>query len=146
MVELSLVVVVLGGLLLWSALATCTLDAFVPQAEYRSQLTGPTAYQSLLASLMELSGIRELERRGDDVLLSVMPVPTSMDRGYGLFVLVRPAEGGGAALFARSRLPLPGRSVDFSLRQLERSARMRVAHWTGKEYGDPRQPDPPSDH
>jgi hypothetical protein len=122
--EFFLILVVLGVLLLWALLATCTIETFRPQSEYHSQLTGPSAHDRLLAALLDLPGVWEVERADTGVLLSVLPVPSSMDRGYGLFVLVEPTAD-GATLLARSRLPLPGPSVSASLRQLEREARQR---------------------
>jgi hypothetical protein len=122
--ELLLALIVFGALLLWAALATCTIETFTPQAEYRSQLSGPSAHDRLVAALLSLPGVREVERSGTYVLLSVLPVPSSMDRGYGLFVLAGPTDD-GATLLARSRLPLPGPNVSAALRQLEREARQR---------------------
>jgi len=119
-----LALIVLFG---WSAMTTCSLDAFRPSTTVPSQLTGPTAHADLVKSLLTLPGVRLLERTDDDVLISVMPVPTSMERGLGFFAIARHTSD-GVVVLGRSRLPLPSPWIDSAVRQLERDARMRSVY------------------
>jgi hypothetical protein len=113
MVTLVIVLAVVVVLLVWTASATCSLRTFEATASIRSQLTGPDAYRRCVAAMERLPGTR------------VLPTPASMDRGWGLFVVVRNAAD-GVVLAGRRRIPLPGSNVDAALRQLERDARMRT--------------------
>jgi len=121
MTSLIIIIALSCALLIWSALATCSLQTFRPQARIRSRLSGPAAHADLVTALRSLPGVREIDHGQDDVLFSVMAVPTSMDRGLGLFLVARRDEQ-GAELLGRRRLPLPGPSVAGALRQLEREA------------------------
>jgi len=94
------------------------------QAKTRSRLTGPAAHADLVTALQGLPGVREIDRRQDEVMFSVMPVPSSMDRGFGLFVLAR-RDGPGVELLGRRRLPLPGFNIAGTLVQIEREASRR---------------------
>jgi len=125
MVITLLVVLAVGlVLLLWTASATCSLHSFQETASIRSQLTGPDAYRRCVAAMERLPGARMLERGEEQALVSVLPTPTSMDRGWGLFVVVKNAPE-GVVLAGRRRVPLLGTDVHSALRQLERDARMQ---------------------
>lgn len=104
------------------AVTRCTLKSFQAKTGMRSALSGPSAYPRIVRALLRLPGVRLLERSSGAVLLSVRPVPSSMERGLGLFVLVRPVDD-DVLLLARHRLPLPPRHLDAALRHLERDAR-----------------------
>lgn len=118
--------VVFAGLYAWSAMTTCSVAGFRPQASLPGQLAGPTAYDDFTSALLSLPGVRMLDRGDDELLVSVMAVPSSMERGFGLFAVARRA-GEGVVLLGRGRLPVaPG--LDAALRQLERDARMRVTY------------------
>lgn len=119
-----LLLVALCAVLLMFLVATCSLDTFRPRAGIHSQLTGPDAHARLTSALLALPGVRLIERTDHDVLLSVLPVPSSMERGLGLFVVVR-RDGDEVLLLGRGRLPLPTPNLPAALRQLEREARMR---------------------
>ena len=122
-----ILLVVLASLYLWSAMTTCALPGFVPGAAVVSQLSGPGAHADFAEALGTLSGVRVLDRTDDAVLVSVMPVPSSMERGLGLFAVARRGDDDGVLLQGRGRLPVaPG--LEAALRQLERDVRMRVAH------------------
>jgi hypothetical protein len=121
LVSLIIILSLTCALLIWSALTTCSLRTFRPQARMRSRLTGPSAHANLVTALRDLPGVREIDRRQDEVLFSVLPIPASMDRGFGLFILARRNDQ-GAELLGRRRLPLPGPSVEGALLQLEREA------------------------
>jgi hypothetical protein len=123
MTTLVIVLVIATGLAVWSALQTCTLDTFVAQTQVRCQVPEVTL-DDLVRALLGLPGVRELESTDGQVLLSVIPVPSSMDRGYGMFVVAR-RDNDGVLLLARPRLPLPGPRVENGLRQLECQSRMR---------------------
>lgn len=125
MVEAIILLAVAGALFAWSALATCTLAGFAPTVSLRSQVTGPDACFRLVTALAGLPGVRALERNGNDVLFSVLPTPTSMERGFGMFVVVREVDD-GVLLLARSRIPLSTRPGS-ALRQVEREARTNVS-------------------
>ena len=129
MTTLVILLVIAVGLAVWSALQTCDLRTFVPQAQVRSQVAGPSAFEDVVRALLGMPGVRGLETGDGQVLLSAIPVPSSMDRGWGMFVVVR-RDADGVVLLARPRLPLPGPRVDSGLRQLELQARMRCA-WRG---------------
>ncbi len=122
MTYLVIVLSVSAVLLVWAALTTCSLAVFVPTVSLRSQLVGPHAYTQLVVALTELPGIRPVERTDGAVLFSVLPTVTSMERGFGMFLVVRRADD-GVQLLARPRLPLPFK-VGSALRQVEREARM----------------------
>jgi hypothetical protein len=123
---LIVVLVVVASGYLWSAMTTCSLTGFVPGASVVSQLAGPGAHADFVAALGALAGVRVLERTDDAVLVSVMPVPSSMERGFGLFAVARHVENDGVVLLGRGRLPIaPG--LEAALRQLERDVRMRVS-------------------
>jgi hypothetical protein len=124
---LVLVLLAVAAVYLWSAVTTCALTGFVPGASVVSQLSGPGAHADFAAALGGLSGVRVLERTDDAVLVSVMPVPSSLERGLGLFAVARRGDDDGVLLQGRGRLPVaPG--LEAALRQLERDVRMRVAH------------------
>jgi len=123
MTVLVIVLVITLVLLTWSALSVCSLATFSANLSVLSQLTGPQAHARLVEALVELPGIRVIERDGGAVLLSVMPTPFSMSRGYGMFVVVRDTER-GVLLQARSRLPFPTTNLGVAVRQVEREARM----------------------
>jgi hypothetical protein len=122
---LVIVLAVVVVLLVWTASATCSLRTFEATASIRSQLTGPDAYRRCVAAMERLPGTRVLEQGEQEALVSVLPTPASMDRGWGLFVVVRNAAD-GVVLAGRRRIPLPGSNVGAALRQLERDARMRT--------------------
>ncbi|MGW4397831.1 hypothetical protein ACWEHA_21290 [Amycolatopsis nivea] len=127
MTLLIIVLVVMASLSLWSAMATCSLAGFVPGASVVSQLAGPGVHADFTTALAALSGVRVLERTDDAVLVSVLPVPSSMERGFGLFAVARRTEDDGVVLLGRGRLPVaPG--LETALRQLERDVRMRASH------------------
>jgi len=120
-VVLVVLVTVLG---LWTAFARCTLGSFEPTTGMRSRISGPDAHGRVVLALERLPGVRVLERSGTDVLLSVRPAPMArgaLDRGWGLFVVVRPLDE-DVLLLARRRVPLPGGDVGSALRELERAA------------------------
>ena len=124
---LIVVLVAVAGVYLWSAMTTCSLTGFVPGASVVSQLAGPGAHADFVVALGALAGVRVLERSDDAVLVSVMPVPSSMERGFGLFAVARRVENDGVVLLGRGRLPVaPG--LEAALRQLERDVRMRVSY------------------
>jgi hypothetical protein len=123
MTTLVIVLVIAAGLAVWSALQTCTLDTFVPQTQVRCQVPGAT-FDDVVRALLGLPGVHELESADGQVLLSAIPVPSSMDRGFGMFVVARRVDD-GVMLLARPRLPLPGPKVESGLRQLECQSRMR---------------------
>lgn len=125
MTYLIIVVTVTVVLLAWSALATCSLDSFRPDSTLHSQMTGPEAHQRLVETLLELPGIRSIEHDERGVLLSVLPTITSMERGWGAFLLVRRTDD-GVVLLAQRRIPLPSTKLGATLRQIERDARMRA--------------------
>lgn len=117
---------IVAALCVWSAMTTCSLAGFVPKVSVTGQLRGPAALGELATALLDTPGVRLLERTDDELLVGVMPVPSSMERGYGLFAVVRRTED-GVVLLDRGRLPVaPG--LDTALRQLERDARMRVTY------------------
>ncbi|MGH3438370.1 MAG: hypothetical protein ACRDRN_18120 [Sciscionella sp.] len=89
MITLIIVLVLTCLLLLWSSTTTSSLRAFEATAAVRSQVTGPDALARLVDALLDLPGIRLIEYGEQDALMSVMPVPTSMERGFGLFVVAR---------------------------------------------------------
>ena len=121
MTWLGLACLLVAALTLWTVPARCTLASFEATTGMRSRRSGPGAHAEVVAALVGLPGVRLLERRGDDVLLSVLPVPGSLDRGWGLYLLVRPlAED--VLLLARRRVPLPGGDLGAALRELERAA------------------------
>ena len=120
----ALAVVVIAVLTVWTALARCTLASFEATKGMRSRVSGPGAHARVVDALVRLPGVRVLERSGDDVLLSVLPAPAAagaLDRGWGLFVLVRPVDQ-DVLLLARRRVPLPGGDLAAALRELERAA------------------------
>jgi hypothetical protein len=121
---LIIILLIVGALLTWSALTTCSLGTFQPQTRIRSRLNGPSAHADLVTGLRALPGVREIDRGQDEVLFSVVPVPSSMDRGWGLFILAR-RDQHGAELLGRRKLPLPGPSIEGALQQLEREASRR---------------------
>ncbi|MDT7799871.1 MAG: hypothetical protein QOI78_3304 [Actinomycetota bacterium] len=127
MTLLIIVLLVLAVLYVWSAMTTCALSGFVPGASVVSQLTGPGAHADFAAALSTLAGVRVLEKTEDAVLVSVMAVPSSMERGLGLFAVVRRSADDGVLLQGRGRLPV-ALGLEAALRQLERDARMRVAY------------------
>ena len=93
MTWLALAVTTVAALTLWTALARCRLASFEPTTGMRSRRSGPGAHAEVVDALLGLPGVRLLERSGGDVLLSVLPAPAakgSLDRGWGLFVVVRP--------------------------------------------------------
>jgi hypothetical protein len=110
-------------LILWSASMPCSLHTFQARAGVSSQISGPNAYDRLTDALLRLPGVRLIERDEHAVLMSVLPVPSSMERGLGLFVVVR-RQDNEVQLLGSSRLPLPTTNVFGALRQLEREARM----------------------
>jgi hypothetical protein len=127
---LIIVLAIAAALYLWSAMATCALAGFTPGAIVVSQLSGPGAYADFTGNLLALPGVRQLERTDDEVLVSVMPVPSSMERGFGLFAVAR-RQGDEVVLLGRGKLPMaPG--LDGALRQLERDVRMRASY--GRRY------------
>ena len=128
MIELVIVVGLVAALLIWSASTTCSLATFQPRATVRCQLSGEDAYRGLARALRQLPGVRVLEEREHEVLVSAMPVPGSLGRGYGLFVLARCLPGGEIVLSARRRIPLPGPDLAAALEHFERDARMQVSH------------------
>jgi len=124
---LIIAVAIMVALYLWSAMTTCVLSGFVPGATVASQLSGPGAHADFVGALIALPGVRLLERSADEALVSVMPVPMSMERGFGLFVVVRRYEDDGIVVLGRGRLPMaPG--LEQALRQLERDVRMRISY------------------
>ncbi|HEX3592930.1 MAG TPA: hypothetical protein VHV74_25165, partial [Pseudonocardiaceae bacterium] len=92
-------------------------------AALASQLTGPDTHGRLVDALVALPGVRVLERDGRDVLLSVLPTPTSIGRGFGIFLMASDT-GDGVVLRAQNRLPLPAANLSSTLRYIERAARM----------------------
>jgi hypothetical protein len=124
MTTLVIVLLIAAALAVWSALQTCTLETFVPQTQVRSQVAGATAFDDVVRALLGLPGVRELDSTDGQVLFSAVPVPSSLDRGYGMFVVARKHED-GVLLLARPRIPLPGPRVESGLRQLECQSRMR---------------------
>ncbi|WP_116202820.1 hypothetical protein [Amycolatopsis circi] len=127
MTVLIIGLVVMTSLFLWSAMATCSLAGFVSGASVVSQLAGPGAHADFTAALAALAGVRVLERTDDAVLVSVMPVPSSMERGFGLFAVAQRVEDDGVMLLGRGRLPV-ALGLETALRQLERDARMQVSY------------------
>jgi hypothetical protein len=124
MTTLMVVLIIMVIMFVWSALATCSLAGFRPKASLRSQLRGPEGYERLVASLLELPGVRKLESDERGVLVSVTPVLSSLGRGYGLFVVVRREED-HVVLLGRPRIALPTSNMLGALRELERAARNR---------------------
>lgn len=124
---LIIVVVLAVVLYVRSVLAVCELTAFTPAETVVSQLSGPGAFGDFTTALLTLPGVRLLERTDDDVLVSVLPVPSSMERGFGLFAVARRGEGDRVLLLGRGRLPL-ALGLPAALRQLERDVRMRVSY------------------
>lgn len=120
-----LVIMLVIGLVLlaWSALSVCSLNTFRANLSVFSQLTGPDAHARLVEALLDLPGVRLIERDGGDALISVMPTVWSLSRGYGIFLLVQDTER-GVLLRARSRLPFPTSNIGATVRQVEREARM----------------------
>jgi hypothetical protein len=121
---LVLAAVVVAALTLWTALARCSLASFEATTGMRSRLAGPGAHASVVDALVDLPGVRMLERSDADVLLSVLPAPGArgaLDRGWGLYVVIRPV-GEDVLLLARRRVPLPGGDLAAALRELERAA------------------------
>ena len=123
MTVLVITLVISLVLLTWSALSVCSLATFSPNLSVFSQLTGVQAHERLVEALVELPGIRLVERGEGTVLLSVMPTLWSMSRGFGMFVVVRDTQR-GVLLEARSRLPFPTANIGAAVRQVEREARM----------------------
>ena len=124
MTWLVLAIAVVAALTLWTALARCTLASFEATKGMRSRLSGPGAHAEVVAALAGLPGVRVLERSSADVLLSVLPAPAargSLDRGWGLYLVVRPVDE-DVLLLARRRVPLPGGDLAAALRELERAA------------------------
>ena len=120
----ALAACLVAALTLWTALARCSLGSFEGTLGMRSRVTGPGAHERVVAALARLPGVRVVERAGDDVLFSVLPVPAakgSLDRGWGLYVVVRPL-GEDVLLLARRRVPFPGGDLGSALRELERAA------------------------
>jgi hypothetical protein len=122
MITLVVVLIIMVIMFVWSALATCSLAGFRPKASFRSQLRGLEGHERLVASLLELPGVRKLESDERGVLVSVMPVLSSLGRGYGLFVVVR-REKDHVVLLGRPRIALPTLNMLGALRELERAAR-----------------------
>jgi hypothetical protein len=124
MTWLVLAAVVVAALTLWIALARCSLASFEATTGMRSRLAGPGAHATVVDALVVLPGVRMLERSGADVLLSVLPAPAAkgaLDRGWGLYVVIRPM-GEDVLLLARRRVRLPGGDLGAALRELERAA------------------------
>jgi hypothetical protein len=128
MITLIICLVLICALLIWSATTTCSLRSFEGIVSLRSQLSGPDSYRRLVQALRQLPGVRVLEGREHEVLVSVMPVPSSLGRGWGLFVVARLGSDGEINLAARRRLPLPGPDLSPALEELERVARQRALH------------------
>jgi hypothetical protein len=126
MTTLIIVLIIMVAMFAWSAMATCSLAHFRPKASLRSQLTGLDGYERLVRSLLQLPGVRQLERDERGVLVSVLPVLSSLGRGYGLFVLVR-RDDDHVVLLGRPRIPLPAPNTAGALRELERAARNYAA-------------------
>jgi hypothetical protein len=124
---LIIALVLATALFMWSATKTCSLRHFRPQAELPTQLIGPSdqVYARLVHALDEQPGVRQLARDGTATLFSVLPVPSSMDRGFGLIVVVS-RRADGVMLQAQRRIPLPAPHLPSALRQLEREARRRA--------------------
>ncbi|TDP96357.1 hypothetical protein [Labedaea rhizosphaerae] len=121
---LLLGVAVVAALALWTAFARCTLASFEATTGMRTRLSGPGAHAEVVAALVGLPGVRLLERSENDVLLSVLPAPAakgSLDRGWGLYLVVRPVDQ-DVLLLARRRVPFPGGDLASALRELERAA------------------------
>jgi hypothetical protein len=122
MTTVIILFIVALALFAWSATTTCSLAEFRPKATLHSQLAGQTGYDQLVRALLALPGVRRLESDDGGVLVSVMPVLSSLGRGYGLFVVVR-QDGDKVLLLGRPRLPLPTSNTPAALRELERAAR-----------------------
>jgi hypothetical protein len=120
-----LVIVVVVGLVLltWSAMTVCTLGTFTASLSVFSQLTGADAHARLVEALVALPGVRAVDRDDRNVLVAVMPTLWSIERGFGIFLVVRDTEK-GVLLQARSRLPFPASNIGATVRQIEREARM----------------------
>ncbi len=126
MTTLIVLLVIAAALLLWSATTTCSLNSFEGESSLHSQLSGPDGYRHLTEVLPRLPGVRVLQRNDHEILVSVMPVPSSMGRLWGLFVTASLLPDGDIVLAARSRLPLPGPHTGSALGQLEREIRQLV--------------------
>lgn len=123
MTVLVIMLVISLVLLTWSALSVCSLDTFRAEFSVLSQLTGAEAHARLVEALLLLPGVRLVERKDREALVSVLPTVWSMSRGFGVFLLVRDTER-GVLLQARSRLPFPTANIGATVRQVEREARM----------------------
>ncbi|RZT87871.1 hypothetical protein EV383_4803 [Pseudonocardia sediminis] len=129
LVLFGLMLAAMAALYLWASQQTSMLDTFVPEPAgvVEVQLPGPlpAALGNTVAALAGVPGVTLVDHRPGAALFSVMPTPSSMDRGYGAFVLATISDG-RVELRGRRKVRMPATRLGTLLDGLEREVRNHV--------------------